>query len=196
LEFALRKYKAGDAAAVLRLNAESVAVLSPMDADRLRLLAGMAHLHLVAVGPTGIIGFLLAFADGANYDSGNYRWFAERYKRFLYLDRLVVAAPFRRAGVGRAFHAAAEQHAVAAGLLWIVGEIDLDPPNPVSLSYHERLGFAEVGRRNLSSGKTVSMRARGVGSTRDRARANVEGGVRECTIEIVEGKGGRPYPSS
>ncbi len=163
MEFALRQYDAGDAEAVLRLNAESVAVLSPMDADRLRLLARMARLHLVAVGPTGVIGFLMAFADGSSYDSVNYRWFASRFKRFLYLDRMVVAASLRGCGVGHAFHVAAEQHAVATGLAWIVGEIDLDPPNPVSLAYHERLGFVEVGRQTLPSGKTVSMRARGVG---------------------------------
>jgi len=56
VEFSLREYEASDAAAVLQLNAESVAVLSPMDADRLQLLAGMASLHLVAVGPSGVIG--------------------------------------------------------------------------------------------------------------------------------------------
>jgi hypothetical protein len=105
----------------------------------------------------------MAFADGSDYDSVNYRWFTSRFKRFLYLDRMVVAAPFRRAGVGRAFHAAAEQHAAVSSLAWIVGEIDLDPPNPESLAYHERLGFVEVGRQTLPSGKVVSMRARSVG---------------------------------
>jgi hypothetical protein len=163
LEFTLRKYEAEHAAAVLRLNAESVAVLSPMDRNRLRLLAGMCSLHLVAVGPAGVIGFMLGFTDGAAYDSVNYRWFASRFKRFLYIDRMVVGPSSRECGVGRAFHAASEEHAVATGLVWIVGEIDLDPPNPVSLSFHERLGFVEVGRQALSSGKVVSMRARSVG---------------------------------
>jgi len=65
--------------------------------------------------------------------------------------------------VGHAFHVAAEQHAVASGLDGLVGEIDLDPPNPESLAYHERLGFVEVGRQTLPSGKTVSMRARSIG---------------------------------
>jgi hypothetical protein len=162
MEFALRDYEAGDAEAVLRLNAESVAVLSPMGTDRLRLLAGMAHLHLVAVDPTGVIGFLMAFVDGSSYDSVNYRWFASRFRRFLYLDRMVVATSLRGCGVGHAFHVAAEQHAVATGLAWLVGEIDLDPPNPVSLSYHERLGFVEVGRQALPGGKVVSMRAKGL----------------------------------
>jgi hypothetical protein len=134
-----------------------------MGTDRLRLLAGMAHLHLVAVDPTGVIGFLMAFVDGLGYDSVNYRWFASRFRRFLYLDRMVVAASLRGCGVGRAFHTAAEQHAVATGLAWIVGEIDLDPPNPVSLAYHERLGFVEVGRQALPGGKVVSMRAKGLG---------------------------------
>ena len=163
MEFTLREYEAEDAAAVLRLNAESVAVLSPLNKDRLQLLAGMCSLRLVAVGPAGVIGFMLGFADGTAYDSVNYRWFTSRFKRFLYLDRMVVAASLRGCGVGHAFRVAAEQHAVATGLAWIVGEIDLDPPNPVSLAYHERLGFVEVGRQTLPSGKTVSMRARSIG---------------------------------
>ncbi|MDD5263777.1 MAG: GNAT family N-acetyltransferase [Candidatus Bipolaricaulis sp.] len=83
-----------------------------------------------------------------------------RYKRFLYLDRMVVAPSFRGCGVGGAFHAA------AAGLDWLVGEIDLDPPNPVSLAYHERLGFVDVGQQTLPSGKVVSMRARHVSRPR------------------------------
>ncbi len=162
MEFALREYAAEDAAAVLRMNAESVAVLSPLNKDRLRLLAGMCSLHLVAVGPAGVIGFILGFTDGTAYDSVNYRWFAFRLKRFLYIDRMVVGPSFRECGVGRAFHAAAEQYAEATGLAWIVGEIDLDPPNPKSLAYHERLGFIEVGRQTLPSGKVVSMQARSV----------------------------------
>jgi hypothetical protein len=163
LEFTLREYEAEDAAAVLRLNAESVAVLSPLNTDRLQLLAGMCSLRLVAVGPAGVIGFVMGFTDGAAYDSVNYRWFAARYKRFLYLDRMVVAPSFRGCGVGRAFHAAALEYAVASGLDGLVGEIDVDPPNPESLAYHERLGFVEVGRQTLPSGKTVSMRARSIG---------------------------------
>ncbi|MEN6369757.1 MAG: GNAT family N-acetyltransferase [Thermotogota bacterium] len=166
MQFTLREYQAGDAAAVLRLNAESVTVLSPMDADRLRLLSGMCSLNLVAVGPDGVIGFVMGFADGAAYDSVNYRWFATRYERFLYLDRMVVAPSFRGCGVGGAFHAAALEYAIASGLDWLVGEIDVDPPNPVSLAYHERLGFVEVGRQTLASGKVVSMRARRVGQPR------------------------------
>lgn len=166
MEFTLRKYQAGDAAAVLRLNADSVAVLSPMDESRLRLLAGMSCFHLVAVAPTGVIGFVLGFADGTAYDSVNYRWFAARYKNFLYLDRMVVEPSFRGCGVGGAFHAAALEYAVASGLDWLVGEIDLDPPNPVSLAYHERIGFVEVGRQTLPSGKVVSMRARRVSRPR------------------------------
>ncbi len=166
MEFALREYEAADAAAVLRLNAESVTVLSPMDEDRLRLLAGMSSFHLVAVGPAGVIGFAMGFTDGAAYDSVNYRWFAARYECFLYLDRMVVAPPFRGCGIGRAFHVAAERHANACDLDWLVGEIDVDPPNPVSLAYHERLGFVEVGRQTLPSGKVVSMRARRVSQPR------------------------------
>jgi predicted GNAT superfamily acetyltransferase len=45
-----------------------------------------------------IAAFLLAFREGAGYDSVNYRWFAQRYERFLYVDRVVVAPAARGQG--------------------------------------------------------------------------------------------------
>jgi predicted GNAT superfamily acetyltransferase len=157
-----RPFEARDAAALLALNAASVAVLSPLDETRLRLLAAMACLHEVAEDAGAVVGFLLAFADGAPYDSINYRWFAARLKRFVYIDRVVVDAAQRGAGVGREFYRRAEAYATAAGCAWLVCEVDVEPPNHGSLAFHRRLGFVEVGRQTVGDGKVVSMQVRGV----------------------------------
>ena len=34
--------------------------------------------------------FLLAFDEGATYDSPNFQWFRRRYERFVYIDRAPV----------------------------------------------------------------------------------------------------------
>jgi hypothetical protein len=51
-----------------------------------------------------------------------------------------------------------EQFACARGLTHLVCEVNLDPPNPVSLNFHTKLGFVEVGVLVTQDGRTVSLR--------------------------------------
>ena len=153
----LRSFAEGDSAAVLQLNAESVAVLSPLDQDRLRSLSGLACLHEIAEDAGLVVGFLLAFADGVPYDSVNYQWFASRFKRFVYIDRVVVSSHNRGTGIGRAFYHRAAEYAAHHDCAWHVCEVDVEPPNAASLAFHQRLGFVEVGRQTVGGGKVVSM---------------------------------------
>ena len=166
MEMSFRAFAASDTVAVLRLNAESVAVLSPMAADRFQLLNHMTCLHLVAEDAGGVVGFLMAFNDGVPYDSVNYQWFATRFKRFVYIDRVAVSAACRGAGVGRQFYERAEAYAATAGMAWLVCEVDVEPPNPGSLAFHARLGFVEVGRHVGTGGKVVSLQARSIDAQR------------------------------
>ena len=88
----LRDAEPGDFKQILLLNQASVHFLSPLTAQRLALLHGLADCHRVAEHDGRVSAFLLAFAQGADYDSPNYQWFAQRYERFLYVDRIVVDA--------------------------------------------------------------------------------------------------------
>jgi predicted GNAT superfamily acetyltransferase len=44
------------------------------------------------------------------------------------------------------------RRAAAEGVPMIGCEVNSDPPNPASDAFHERLGFAEVGRAALPGG--------------------------------------------
>ncbi len=161
-DFVLRQWRVSDEADILGLNAESVNVLSPMDGPRFAALRSMCCLLRVAEIDGKAVGFLMGFSDGAAYDSPNYRWFASRLKRFLYIDRVVVSRKHRGAGLGRRFYTAAERWAAEQGLFWLAAEVDLRPPNSASLKFHERLAFVEVGRQVVDSNKLVSLRVRSV----------------------------------
>ena len=89
-----------DANAILALNAESVRFTSPMDATRLWDLHAQAAYHRVVELEGEVVAFLLVLREGADYDSPNYRWFTARYDRFLYIDRVVVAARQQGSGLG------------------------------------------------------------------------------------------------
>ena len=103
--FAIRDVTSADHVAIARLNLESEHLLSPLDAQRLAHLDQQAAYHRVIDSDGEVIAFLLAFREGVSYDSPNYRWFAARYERFLYIDRIAVSASQQGRQLGRALYA-------------------------------------------------------------------------------------------
>ena len=146
---------AEDFGAILELNGASVHFLSPLSRERLEQLHGQAALHLVAEDHGAIAGFLLAFRERARYDSVNYRWFATRFERFLYIDRVVVADRARGRGVGAMLYWAAFAQAASMDVPRVTCEFDVHPPNPVSARFHAKFGFREVGRQSAGGGKKL-----------------------------------------
>ena len=159
----LRDAGEADFTAILALNAAVVASTSAMDADRLRLLHAMAAYHRVATIDGDIAAFLLAMHHGVAYDSENYRWFAARYPRFAYVDRIVVNAVHAGAGIGARLYRDLFAHARAHGLPIVACEYNVDPPNPASRAFHDRFGFVEVGTQRVAGGsKLVSLQVASV----------------------------------
>ena len=161
----IREATREDFAAVLALNAESVHFLSPLDGQRLDELHRQAAYHRVVENGGKVVAFLLAFREGADYDSANYVWFAERYPQFLYIDRIVIAPSQRGAGLGQLLYEDIAAFAAQAGVPWLTCEFDIEPPNPVSMRFHQRMGFREVGTQWLGGGKKqVSLQAKTITS--------------------------------
>ena len=160
----LRNARESDFEQILALNAASVHFLSPLDASRLRRLHEQAAYHRVVDDGESIGAFLLAFREGADYDSPNYRWFTQTYTRFLYVDRIVVSANARGRGLGARLYDDIIEFAAASGIDRLTCEFDIDPPNPASAKFHERFGFREVGRQRIGDKKEVSLQVRMVGS--------------------------------
>ena len=148
----LRPIEARDHARVLDLNARNVALLAPMDESRLIQLLSWADHGDVIEYDERVVGFVFTFAPGTAYDSENYRWFAERYDDFYYLDRIVLDDDVRRLGLGRRVYADLEDVARDHGRM--VLEVNLDPPNEPSLAFHRSRGYAEVAELG-TDGKTV-----------------------------------------
>jgi predicted GNAT superfamily acetyltransferase len=112
-----------------------------------------------------VVAFLLAFREGANYDSVNYQWFSRRYASFLYIDRIVVSPNARGSGAGALLYRRAFAHAVKSDVPWITCEFDVAPPNPASEAFHQKFGFRELGRQLVADGKKlVSLQAAVVSS--------------------------------
>lgn len=155
-----RPATAADFDAILALNEESVAALSPLTVERLSGLHAQAALHRVVEDDGAVVAFVLALRETADYDSPNFQWFVARYDRFLYVDRIVVSRDAQAQGAGTRLYRDLFEFAAASSVDLITCEYDLDPPNPRSQRFHARFGFTEVGRQRVADGtKQVSLQA-------------------------------------
>lgn len=143
-----------DGQALLALNNAHALELSWLEPERLAKLVGEAFVAR-RVGVADAL--LLAFDQDADYDSVNFLWFRERYERFVYVDRVVVADAARGRGLARRLYDDLFAAARAAGHARIVCEVNSDPPNPASDAFHAALGFVPVGTAQIHGGeKTVT----------------------------------------
>ncbi|WP_020495674.1 GNAT family N-acetyltransferase [Sciscionella marina] len=149
--------------AALRLNNAAVPKVNELDATELRSVLGHSALALTAEISGEFAGLVVVIGPGTGYESENYRWFEASYRDYWYLDRIVVDENHRGAGIGAALHQAVFEEAKAAGIGEIALEVNIEPPNPGSLRFHERLGFAQVGTLQTGEGKRVSLMTRAVG---------------------------------
>jgi len=144
-----------DYPAVLALNEASVQFLSPLSLERLAKLHKDSAFHLAAEEDGCVIAFLLAFREGADYDSVNYQWFDQRYSHFLYIDRVVVSPSFQAKGVGSRLYQQLFSYAGSSRIAVVACEFDIEPPNLKSEMFHTKFGFTEVGRQSVAQGKKV-----------------------------------------
>lgn len=139
----LRRLRFSEMETVLAANNAEVPAVGVLDDRSLQGLVTLAESPLAADIGGVLAGFVLALPPGVAYTSPNYRWFSQRYDDFVYVDRIVVLPTAQGSGVGRALYDGVVARTVATTLL---AEVNTRPRNDVSLAFHERYGFAEVGR--------------------------------------------------
>ena len=153
----IRQAQATDFSRILDINATEEEKTSGIDLARITQLDRWSDYHRVAVVEGQVVGFLLVMSDASDYDGDNFRWFIERYKRFLYVDRIVIDQAYAGQGVGSALYGDLIEFAATQGRPALCCEINVSPPNPVSHAFHARFGFNEVGRSaEASAPKIVS----------------------------------------
>ena len=151
----IRKLEIKDYDRVLELNHESVHFLSPLTNDKLEKIISQCEMVNVAEVDGRVQAFVLTLKEGKEYDSVNYLWFSNHYDQFLYIDRVVVSLEMQGKGLGRTLYESVFTHAKLTGIPYVTAEIDINPPNPGSLKFHEKFGFVKVGKQTVAQGKKV-----------------------------------------
>lgn len=139
--------------ALLAINNASARETSLLTREKLDRMIAAAR---VATFVAPDAAFLLGFAQDDDYDGGHFLWFRNRFPRFIYVDRIVVAASYRRRGFGRALYMDLFARAERFGHTHVVCEVNAVPPNPTSDAFHAAEGFEQVGTATFDAGaKTV-----------------------------------------
>lgn len=144
-EWRIRPRTPDDDDAIRRVNAANVPEVGPLDDGRHALFAVGAERFDVVEVDGAVAGLFVGLAEGLDYASPNYRWFAERHPRFAYVDRIALEPPARGIGIADELYAAFERWAAETGRPVVCAEVNLVPPNPRSMRFHERRGFVSVG---------------------------------------------------
>ena len=140
-----------DEGAILALNEAHRTETSALDAPMLHALLSQA-LH-VGLRNRGRDAFLIALDQDALSGSPNFQWFKTRYRRFVYVDRVIVAPAKRGRGIARSLYEELFAAAAQASHSLVACEVNVEPPNPVSDAFHEALDFSEVGRAVIHGGE-------------------------------------------
>lgn len=160
----MRVMSASDVPAVTALNNAAHPAVTMLTEEKMALLFELCNIRLVATNKDRqITAFLLSMAMGQDYDSENYRWFEQRGVRHQYIDRIVVGTSAKGTGIGRALYESVFEHARQCGANEVTAEINVRPPNPGSMAFHERLGFRRLAEQETKGGSIrVALLARSV----------------------------------
>lgn len=157
---AIRDVREHDLDAVLALNNAAGIGILPMDGAQVRHFLDIADYFRVAEVDGHLAGFLIALREDADHASPNFQWFRERYPRFVYIDRIVVAGTYRRHGLGRVFYCDVQSYAELRTPL-LTCEVFLEPRDDVVVLFHGTYGFREVGQQVMdNTGRHVSLLAK------------------------------------
>ncbi len=148
----IRPLAGSDVEAVTALNNHAYPAVPTVTVVEMAGLVEAFDWCMVAEVEGDVVGFVMAVEPGKNYDSENYRFFESRGLPHFYIDRVVLGEAARGKGLGRRLYGELFEEAKRRGYQRITCEVNLKPENPVSLAFHNTMGFVGVGVQDTKGG--------------------------------------------
>ena len=104
-----------------------------------------------------IIGFILLMREDMIYQSENYKYISSKYDHFLYVDRIAIQSDYRRQGLAEKIY----NQVIKDGEkleLDILCEVNTRPKNEISLAFHKKMGFKEIGTQDFQKNSVVYLK--------------------------------------
>jgi predicted GNAT superfamily acetyltransferase len=158
--FQLRNATADDLESIWEINESNTPAVGSILPDQLSFLYKQSFQCFV-VADHQVRAFCITFKPASPYTSPNYLWFSNRFKHFVYLDRIAVAKGFQNMGLGSLLYSEVEREMKTERFSSLLCcEVNVEPPNPGSLRFHLRAGFRELERVETKPGNVVAMLVR------------------------------------
>ena len=154
MNYKIEKATEDDLKAILSLNQDSIPAVSSSNLEMMELFLITCDYFKVYKINGKIIGFLNALLPLKDYKSEHYKWFNDRYESFIYVDRIIFNKSYQNQGYGSAFYDDLI-NSIKNTSLDIACEINAKPYNKISINFHNKYGFNEVGRKDINIDKSV-----------------------------------------
>jgi uncharacterized protein len=152
-EATIRPLVHSDIDAVTELNNDAYPAVPKATAEEMAGFVDTFDWCMVVEHNSEVVGFVMAVEPGKDYDSENYRFFESRGLPHFYIDRVVLGEGARGKGLGKRLYGELFEEARQRGYKRITCEVNLKPENPVSLAFHNTMGFVGVGVQDTKGGE-------------------------------------------
>lgn len=141
----IRALQISDSSSIWEINEQGLPGTGKVSEQEIVDLLEFSSLSIGLFDNNSLLGFVICLPPKTAYGSLNYLWFNERYDDFLYVDRIAVSTANRNQKIGSKLYQAVIDTASKLGVP-IAAEVNLRPPNPDSVRFHQRHGFTEIGQ--------------------------------------------------
>ena len=100
------------------------------------------------------LGFVICLRENTNYQSINYKFFQKRHNKFFYIDRIAIDNKYQSSGIGSNLYKKLLSIKDKFNIP-ICAEVNIDPPNELSINFHKKHGFSKITESTLKEGYSV-----------------------------------------
>ena len=144
MDIEIKPLRKTDVDSIWKINEDGLPGTGKVSRDEIDALLEFSSLSVGAYYGEELAGFVICLPPKTDYASLNYAWFNQRYSEFLYVDRIAVGIQYQNQKIGTRLYDYVKRNAVENGIP-VTAEVNIQPPNPGSMRFHERHGFQQVG---------------------------------------------------
>ena len=100
------------------------------------------------------LGFVICLRENTKYQSINYKFFQKKHRNFIYIDRIAIENKSQTSGIGSTLYKKLISLKEKLNIP-ICAEVNIDPPNVISINFHKKHGFSEIIESTIKEGYSV-----------------------------------------